>query len=368
MKIHALWPRGLAALFVLCLGTLAGCGGGAPITRATPTDTGDPALADARDLWGTYCALCHGESGEGYAADNATRLRGQRFLTTVTDDFVRVAIGRGRHGTAMAGYASELGGPLQDTQIEELVRLVRSWQTDPSVDVSRVTVSGDVESGARLFEQHCQSCHGPLADGGPSAQSLNRWSFLSQASDGFLRYAIENGREDTPMPGFVNSLGHGDIDDLVAFLREYEEEPHHLPEYLAPPSLADMPLLRHPDGEAPSFTLRDDRFVSALQVRDALAAGQRVILLDARPTSDWYVRRLPGALPVPYYDIAPIIERLPRDGTFVVAYCGCPHAASGEVVDAIRAAGFENTAVLDEGVYHWIEQDYPTETGPAASP
>ena len=95
----------------------------------------------------------------------------------------------------------------------------------------------------------------------------------------------------------------------------------------------------------------------------AAAANSRLVILDARPTSDWLIERLPGALPVPYYAIQPIIERLPRDGTWIVAYCGCPHAASGEVVDALREAGFEHTAVLDEGVYHWIDEGYPTESG-----
>jgi len=59
-----------------------------------------------------------------------------------------------------------------------------------------------------------------------------------------------------------------------------------------------------------------------------------------------------------------ILEELPRDGTPMVAYCGCPHAASGRVVDALREHGFTNTAVIDEGIDHWAEQDYPTAEGP----
>ena len=56
-----------------------------------------------------------------------------------------------------------------------------------------------------------------------------------------------------------------------------------------------------------------------------------------------------------------LVARLPRDGTFIVAYCGCPHAASGRVVDALRERGFENTAVLDEGVLVWRDLGYPVE-------
>src|SRR5690606_28302157 len=113
------------------------------------------------------------------------------------------------------------------------------------------------------------------------------------------------------------------IEDLVMFLRTFEEDPHHLPEHLEPPSLESMTILAHPDGPTPSFTLREGRYVPSAEVRDALEAGSRMVILDARPTSDWLIRRLPGALPVPYYmvtsadlhhpDMAPLAARLPRD-------------------------------------------------------
>lgn len=360
--------RLLAALLLL------GCG-----SAQTPDPDPTPLASNAEgaELYGQYCALCHGERGEGYAADNATRLNGPGFLATASDDLLTVAIALGRSGTAMAGYTTERGGPLDEAQIAAVVAHIRSWQDGPAIDVSEVAVSGDAERGAHLFEQHCQSCHGALGDGGGSAQSLNRWAFLSEANDGFLRHAIVHGREGTPMPAFEESLEASQIDDLVVFLRTYEEEPHHLPEYLEPPALEAMTLIRNPDGEAPEFTLREERFVSAVQVRDAIGQGRRMVVLDARATSDWLVQRLPGALPVPYYmvtsddphdpDMAPLAERLPRDGTWIVAYCGCPHAASGAVVDALRELGFDHAIVLDEGVYHWIDQGYPTETGPVSA-
>ncbi len=337
---------------------LVACGGGAPTVVTPPPPTGE-----GEALYAQYCALCHGPAGEGYAADNATRLQGQGFLRTATDDFLAMAIARGRPHTAMGGYSDQFGGPLTDAQIEALVAHLRSWQEGPAIALDDAPLTGDAERGARLFEEHCASCHGQLGDGGDSAQSLNRWTFLSRASDAFLRHAIANGREDTPMPGFAERLEAQAIDDVVVFLRRFEEEQDVVPRYMAPPRLEDLRVVRHEGGPTPQFTLREERFVSAAQVRDAVVAQSRIVFLDARPTSDWLVERLPGALPVPYYDIEPILERLPRDGTWIVAYCGCPHAASGEVVDRLREAGLTNTAVLDEGVYHWIEQGYPTESG-----
>ena len=351
---------------VLSIGGLliaAGCGGATPPPiEPTPTPT-STANAEGEALYTQFCALCHGESGEGYAADNATRLRGQSFLRTASDDLLTLAIARGRVGTAMGGYSQDFGGPLTQSQIDALVATVRAWQTEPSIELDDTPTEGDLDRGAIVFGERCASCHGALAEG-ETAQSLNRTTFLSEANDGFLRYAIVNGREQTPMTAFGDSLTTAQIDDIVAYLRNFEEDPHAVPAHLAPPSLDRMAILQHPEGPTPSFTLRDERFVSAAQVRAAVEAGSRLILLDARPTSDWLIRRLPGALPVPYYEVEPILARLPRDGTWIVAYCGCPHAASGHVVDALREAGITNTAVLDEGVYHWIEQGFPTETGP----
>ncbi|MCB9593976.1 MAG: c-type cytochrome [Sandaracinaceae bacterium] len=342
---------------------LVACGGAPTEPRTTPPE----ATGEGGALYAQYCALCHGEAGEGYAADNATRLRGQSFLTTASDDFLAMSIARGRPHTAMAGYSSNFGGPLEDPQIDAIVQHLRAWQTEASLDLGEAPLEGDAENGAQVFAQRCASCHGQLGNGG-SAQSLNRWTFLSRATDPFLRHAIVNGREETPMPAFGDELEPQAIDDIVVFLRRFEEEHDVVPRYMAPPSLEQMTVIRHPDGPTPAFTLREERFVSAAQVRDALAASSRIVLLDARPTSDWLIERIPGALPVPYYAIDPIVARLPRDGTWIVAYCGCPHAASGEVVDHLREAGFEHAVVLDEGVYHWIEAGYPTESGPLDAP
>ncbi len=341
---------------------LVACGGATPASPTPPA----PATfeADAAQIYARYCALCHGPDGEGYASDNATRLRGQGFLRTATDDFLALAIARGRSHTAMAGYLDQFGGPLDEAQIDQLVGFIRGWQEGPPIALDDAPVEGDPEAGSLVYGERCASCHGALAQGGESAMSLNRWTFLSQASDAFLRYAIVHGREGTPMPGFEGTLDAQQIDDVVAFLRRFETEPDVVPRHMAPPSIEAMTLIRSPDGEAPDFTLREERFVPAAQVRDAIAERRRLIVLDARPTSDWLIERIPGAVPVPYYDIAPIIARLPRDGTWIVAYCGCPHAASGQVIDALRAEGFERTAVIDEGVWHWIEQGYPTESGP----
>ena len=333
------------------------------LVAASLVTGGAAEAADGAALYARYCALCHGAAGEGYAADNATRLNGPELLGTATDEFLTLAIALGRTETAMAAYLDDLGGPLSQDEIASIVSYLRDWQHGPAVSLPDSTVEGDPERGAVVYAEHCAVCHGTLAEGG-SAQSLNRWAFLSEASDGFLRYAVAEGRADTPMPAFADELASAEIDDVVAFLRRFEQEPDAVPASLQPPPVAKMPIVVHPEGPPASFELREGRYVAAASVREALSDGARLVLLDARTTSDWLIERLPGSIPVPYYDDpGPIVDLLPRDDTWILAYCGCPHAASGQVVDALRKLGFERTAVIDEGFFHWVDEGYPTERG-----
>ena len=69
---------------------------------------------------------------------------------------------------------------------------------------------------------------------------------------------------------------------------------------------------------------------------------------------------------MPYYALGGL-DRVPNDGTWVIAYCACPHHASGVIVTELRKRGYPHTAVLDEGVLVWKERGYPTEGVSAAA-
>jgi rhodanese-related sulfurtransferase len=222
-------------------------------------------------------------------------------------------------------------------------------------------VHGDAAAGAPLFAAECASCHGAAGEGA-TALSLNSPIFHDTASDGQIRYAIAHGREGTPMPAFEPRLSPRKLDDLVAFVRTLRREGPPRPRAAAL-EIRYEHLVQNPDGPAPSFELREGRFVPAAQLAAALEAGSRVVVLDARAPSDWLAMHIPGSVPSPYYAVEDVIAHLPRDGTWIVAYCGCPHAASGQVVDALRRAGFEHTAVLDEGIFYWRDEGYPIASG-----
>lgn len=360
-------------LLVTCA-LVAGCGGDSEPkseetveTHAEPTATADPAPAHGGEaLYQRYCALCHGDDAQGYAADNAPSLISQELLRSASDAFLTAAIADGRPGTPMSAFSERRGGPLDEGEIGELVAFMRSKQREPRVLVDGVRVEGDATRGSEVYAAQCAECHGARGEG-VTAVALANPTFLETASDGFIQYAISHGRTGTPMTAFAGRLTPQQIDDVVTFVRALGDGRAKPPAVEEPPpripTLTEMDLVTHPDGPQARFILRDERYVPAAQVAREFERGAKMVLIDARPTSDWLTLRIPGAVPVPYYELSAILDDLPRDGTWMIAYCACPHAASGRVVDALRERGFRNTAVLDEGIHHWEQQGYPTATG-----
>jgi cytochrome c oxidase cbb3-type subunit III len=323
-----------------------------------------PARVEAgRALYVRYCQLCHAAGATGYAADNAPSLVSTSFLATASDAFIARGVRLGRPNTAMAAYGKGRGGPLDDAQIASIVHFLRSLGPRAAA-LTEYRITGSAARGARVFASECSSCHGTPKQSGKAPQ-LHNSEFLAAASPAFVRQAILQGRPPTRMPAFEQRLTAAQVDDVVAWLFSLRSTP---PSARATnPVVPDkLPLVIHPKGKAPELTLREERFVSAAEVKRALDAERRLIVIDARSPSDWIQFHIPGAISVPYYDAAPL-DRIPNDGTWIVAYCACPHHASGEVVDALRRRGYAHTAVLDEGILFWRQAGYPVE-GEAVSP
>ncbi len=185
---------------------------------------------DGAALYARMCALCHGKNGEGYAAPGSVALANPDFLAIADDTYLFENTARGRPGTRMSAWAQSHGGPLSDDEIRAIVGYIRQWQTKPAVDVSGVTISGDVERGAQVYAENCAICHGEAGGGrdeAPAAPngapSLNNPVFLATASDGFIRHSIAQGRQGTPMPAYAGVLTDQEIADLVALIRSWQK-------------------------------------------------------------------------------------------------------------------------------------------------
>ncbi|MSQ82414.1 MAG: hypothetical protein EXR77_05775 [Myxococcales bacterium] len=391
----------------------------ADLPAAVTVPVVDPALVGAgRAVYIKYCALCHGVNAEGYAADNAPSLVSRTFLESATDEFLRSSIENGRPGTAMAGYGAAIGGPLGQPQVNALIALLRSRGV-PQLAVTRQAAVGDAKRGAGLYGSKCAQCHGTVNQRAQAVHLFNP-GLLATASDGFLRHAIDHGRPGTQMAAWSALLSSVQIDEILFYIRVTAPplpprptayagsgdgqllpgaagdghalpgaagdghalpgaagDGHALPGAagdgqalpgaatdvgLAPPMPPTPkptgPIVIHPKGRPAQFKLRDDRFARIDDVNKALADKRRIIILDARPPSDYAMLHIAGAIVTPYYD-KKSLEVVPNDGTWTIAYCACPHHASGEVFEELKRRGYKNVAVLDEGVFAWQAKGYP---------
>ncbi len=333
-----------------------------------------PELAQGRELYGRMCAVCHGAKGEGYKADRAPRLAHAEFLGTVSDAFLREAITNGRPGTTMSPWGQQAGGPLSPAEVEAVIKLLRSWERGAHPKLDERPIQGDATRGAEHYAKLCQACHGEHGRGGDYVQ-LGDPRLLETASDGFLRYAIARGRSGTPMPAFEKTLGAAGIEDVLALLRTWQRAPAPPPPALpsaqpaasaeppAPPEpipLGPVPL--NPKGPEPQDFKAMPKMTSVEVVKRELDRHARFAILDARPPPSYKEEHIAGAVSVPFYKPDPYFDKLPKNA-WLVCYCACPHAESGQLARKLMAKGFKKVTVLDEGLNVWKARGYPLSTG-----
>jgi rhodanese-related sulfurtransferase/DNA-binding transcriptional ArsR family regulator len=88
--------------------------------------------------------------------------------------------------------------------------------------------------------------------------------------------------------------------------------------------------------------------------------GERVVILDVRPSEEYEAGHLPGAISIPLDELERRLAELPRRAD-VVAYCRGPYCAfAPEAVRALRARGYR-ARVMEEGLPEWAAAGLPVE-------
>jgi cytochrome c oxidase cbb3-type subunit 3/ubiquinol-cytochrome c reductase cytochrome c subunit len=272
----------------------------------------------------------------------------------------------------MAAFGRNLGGPLEAAEVNAIIAFLRDGGLAP-VPLPAGRGPGEANRGKAIYDANCARCHGTQTQRS-SAVHLANPILLETASDTFLRLAVEVGRPPTSMVPWKGALTPAQIDDVVAYVRSMAVPPGvpAAPPPAAPTAAAPLPprqgpIVLNPKGRAPDFTLKEDLYVSIDQVKEALDRKRRIVIADARAPSDWLNLRIAGAISTPYYEKR-ALDDIPNDGTWVLAYCACPHHVSGEVVAELRKRGYKHTAVIDEGVFAWQQKGYPVVAAPGQPP
>jgi cytochrome c oxidase cbb3-type subunit 3/ubiquinol-cytochrome c reductase cytochrome c subunit len=321
----------------------------------------EPELRGAT-VYRRMCFVCHGDDGQGYAADSAPAIANAQFLSVVTDRYLETAIGNGRSGSTMSAWSTMRGGPLAPREITMLVTYLRSYERFPRATLDDSPPRGDAKRGAATFAAQCAGCHGDHGTEGPYVRIGNP-DLLGSAGNGMLRATIRDGRPGTLMTAFGSKLGGDGVEDVVAALRQWQSQSTQArpPPAKAPPlPLGPVPL--HPGGPEPVGFKTQPARTPADTIKNELDRGAKMAILDARASSDYLGEHIKGAVSVPFYDVDPYADKLPKDA-WLVCYCACPHAESGNLARALVDKGFTKVTVLDEGLGVWRQRKYPTSMG-----
>jgi cytochrome c oxidase cbb3-type subunit 3/ubiquinol-cytochrome c reductase cytochrome c subunit len=311
-------------------------------------------VAHGREVYGRMCAVCHGAEGEGYRADQAPALAHPDFIGSVSDPFLLAAITHGRAGTTMSAWGVEHGGPLSPAEARSVIEFLHTFRKGDAPSVDERPIEGDATRGQAVFARECSRCHGDRGTGG-AYENIGNPQLLATASNGFLRLAIHRGRAPTLMPAFEKQLSDQDIEDVLSLLRAWQTSggsPLRAPVAAKPPPLPLGPVPLNPSGPEPVGFASANGLTKADVIHEQLVRGARMGILDARAPSDYANEHIEGAVSVPFYDPTPYFDQLPKDA-WLVCYCGCPHAESGQLASKLKAKGFTKVTVLDEGLGYW---------------
>ena len=171
--------------------------------------------ADPAEPAAAGCANCHGADGTGGDEDSPAvgpnlRSRGLADKLRSNGNYVHLAVSyggvvvSGNVNSAMPAWSYEVGGPLNEQQIEAVVALVKSWAEEAAAEPVE-EVEDTAEAGAEVYTAAaCVNCHGAELEGvptlGPNIQTIG--------TDVITEF------DDFPTPSGV--------DQMIA---DYEEDP-----------------------------------------------------------------------------------------------------------------------------------------------
>jgi FTR1 family protein len=178
-----------------------------------------PSAVRGQQLFGEYCATCHGSRGDGKGPSAAgltpppANFTDAQFMHGETPyDFYHV-ISLGKRGTAMPAWDGVLS-------IQDRWDLVSYLWTLP-------VGSAAIGEGQGVYLAHCASCHGASGDGQgvfhevlvKPAPDLTQPQTLARQTDAELFAAATDGMAGTPMPAFGRTLRDDERWKAVGFMR-----------------------------------------------------------------------------------------------------------------------------------------------------
>jgi len=179
-------------------------------------------------LYARNCAICHGDFGEGgpnpaRSGDVIAPISTAEYLNTRDDTTLRAILAQGQPNFGMAPFGTAFGGPLDDDEIDAIVMYLRSWETNPPVELPpEVAASALQISGEEIYNGFCAQCHGTQGEGllGPSLRDSD---FQTGNSDQDIFDSINIGHPATTMIAWGEIITSQQIRQLVDYIRKFTE-------------------------------------------------------------------------------------------------------------------------------------------------
>ncbi len=181
-----------------------------------------------QQLYTLNCVPCHGDFGEGGAnparpGDIIAPISTSEYLKTRDDLTLRSVIAQGQPNFGMAPFGTAFGGPLDDTEIENIVVFMRSWEANPPVELPPEIASGASPplNGDEIYAGLCAQCHGEFGEGGVGP-ALNDPEFQSKYTDEQIFTSIDLGHPATSMIAWGEILTSNQIGQIVDHIRNLQ--------------------------------------------------------------------------------------------------------------------------------------------------
>ena len=112
-------------------------------------------------------------------------------------------------------------------------------------------------------------------------------------------------------------------------------------------------------GAVPDVAAPPDSTITPPQLRDLMASGATITLIDVREPAEWEINRISGAMLIPKsaFDSGAALADLRADATAVL-YCKTG-VRSAQVLETLRRAGFSGVRHLQGGIVAWAQQLEP---------
>jgi cytochrome c oxidase cbb3-type subunit 3 len=200
-----------AALLVTIQPSAAVAYAASPVPQAA-----DAQQATGLQVYGKYCAMCHGPNREGNPPAFPT-LHGVGKRLTRAQIVAQIRNGKGNMPPFPNLTDAEVAAVVHYLDVSDLAAPPPA--TPPTAQAAATHPSPLVDAGSSLFQQNCAFCHGRDTTGGESGPDLTRSKLVASDVNGDkISDVVRNGRTngDKKMPAF--NFSSQELLSLAAFI------------------------------------------------------------------------------------------------------------------------------------------------------